>query len=679
MFGFGKKEDFFRLEKDLQGLNKPVLSAFERKELQGRLIRRIRAGAVAEYEYLPGEVKNVADAIRKNAKKVHIPAWSAFMMKERVLDYVESSLRWREQSMLERSGSFLRTGMAAFLLVVFAFSAVLIVPFRTSTVVAKTTYLDQVSGDVKIVRNTLVLEGKSMMKLEEGDKVLTRNGGVATIRFFDDSVSRLAENSSVQMKKLRVAPLNPGITQVEVELEEGRMWTRVVNLAEESTFLANTSLVNAAVEKKGAFDLRANEEKTEIAVYDNVVEVETKSADRKPAKAVIAGFRAAVETNDPTSHVQLEKIYEMEEADQVWIAANLSDDEAYQTELVAGKENAVGIEKDQLLIADDVPLLDEKLKGVRTEIQDAYGVLLRAEEQLVQGFVEEGETGLAEFRQRMEKIIASLPELEEEDPLYGELVRNMIQNTIDTQLKDFATFRPGDRLYKAKESLRHMELALAPTDVAKVEIQLAQAEDALLEMQELLKLGQPEQAQQLLDRYHEQANTFSLHLSDENVQELSKKFLSLVEKQANHMKVMTAIERSLELEEQAPFRDEVRKVRDDTLRKFLIALEQNPEQVSGDLLFEVKDLYDSYVLEEDSSVEDLIDPAVEKLLAKDYQLSFISPDVKEGALQPGVIVLVSQEATANVEMPAWIRVQQEAEESEESLDLDAGRGEESQN
>ncbi|MEZ4087507.1 MAG: DUF5667 domain-containing protein [Candidatus Gracilibacteria bacterium] len=650
MFNFKKNKDIQEMEKLLSGLEKPNLKVSERKELKNRLISQIEAGEAAEHEYVPHSTREFIEKLKNATKGVHVSDWNAFMMKERIMDYVESSAGWRESQIIQKTGSFLRTGVAGFLLFVFAFTAV-VVPFRVTRVLANTTYLDQVSGEVKVVRKSVVMKAKPMMQLEEGDLVLTQEGSVATIHFFDDSVTRLAEKTSVQVKKLRKEPDRPSKTEVAVEVDEGRVWVRAWNLAQDSKFSVDTTTVNAEVAKKGAFDLKANEDKTELAVYDNVVEVETKTVTtKKPAKVVIAGYKAAVVASAPDADVVVEKIQDSED-DTVWVAENLTHDAEYQTQLIAGKEEAVKNQKDELLIADNVEgeELDEDVIAAKGKVQEAYKALMEAEEQLVNGDAEKGGQQLEDFKARIQDILDSLSGLEEKDPLYAQVVRDALQDKIDMQLKDLATFGPGDALYKAKEALQETELALAPTDVEKVGVQLAQAEDALLEMQDLLKAGNTEQAAELLNRYHERTNGFSLNVADQNEEELRELFMSLIGKQATHMKVMTSIEQSLELQnDESGFRDEVKQVRDDTLRKFLIALEQNPDYVSDDVLLEVKDLYDSYVVAEDASIEDLIDPAVGKLLAKEYQVSFIAPNLGNEA-GFDAIVMVPQEATANVE------------------------------
>lgn len=649
MFHSYKDSEFDSLEQELAKLSKPQISDVEKRAVRDQLMLRVERRD--QTEYLPLSLRKLARVIQRKGHEVSIPAWASALLKERILDYVELSRSWREEQRFEQGWGTLRTGIATLLLFVFATSAVLIVPFKAPTAFARTTYLDDVSGDVKVLRNSSVFKGETMMPLKEGDKVMTEEGGAVTIHFFDDSLSRLAEKTSVQVKRLYAEPLRSAVTHVEVELEGGRMWTRVVNITNDSDFMVSTPSARAGVQKKAAFDLQANDEVTEVSVYDNVVEVASKK-DADASKTVIAGYKVAISDESMESTV-LQKI---EDTEEVWVALNLTSDETYKMQLIEGTEELVELQgEENMLLASTLSVSDEQLKKARKQIDDAYKTLVNAEAQLVRGARQEGIKGLQEYKMQVAVIIASLPMLEEKDPLYAQLLRDLLQEKVDVQLKDFASFRPGDRLYRAKEILQETELALASSDVNKVEVQLAQAEDALLEMQQLMEDGEPGLAATLLKRYQNRTNTFSLELSEKNENELSEKFISLIEKQANHMKVLTAIEQSIAYRDQYVFRDEVRRVRDDTLRKFLIALEQNPDQISSDVLLEVKDLYDSYVLEGDSSAEDLLNPAVDKLLTKEYQVLFVSPNNQATANGTGVLVLVStQEATGDVGEGDWL-------------------------
>lgn len=634
------------LEKQLNHLQKPQLPENLKKELKNQVMQRIRHHD--QREYLPFSLRRLAETLRRKSKEVAMPVWASVMVKERVLDYVELSDSWKDRRLFENSGGGLRTAIAGSLLFLFVVSAIFVMPFRTPTAYARTTFIDDVKGDVVVVRKMEMLKAQSKMALEEGDKVLTRDEAGATIHFFDDSISRLGKNTSMEVSRLYTEPLDPVTTRVELFLEEGRVWTRVVNLTRDSRFFVQTSAMRADVQKKAAFDVHANKEKTEIAVYDNVVEIVPSQDEREPSRTVIAGYKAEV-SGVSVKQVKIEKIPKVmhDEEEKEWVALNLTSDEAYESELVENKESLVESREGNPMLTSIFAVTDVDVQEAQRKIDEAYATLVNAEAQFVRGARKEGVNGLKQFKAQVADILDLIAALEAREPLYGQMVRDMLWEKIGAQLKDFSSFRPGDRLYQAKEALQETELLLASSDIEKVEVQLDQAEGALLEMQKLLAEGKPSLAATLLKRFQNRTNSFSLKLTEENVQEFYDKFYSLIERQVAHLKILTSIEQSIVYRDQFAFRDEVRNVREDTLRKFIIALEQSPLKIPEDLLLEVKDLYDSYV-DKASTENDLIDPAVEKLLDKEYGVSFIQPGDEGVMAQPGVIVLVPQDASADV-------------------------------
>jgi len=590
-------------------------------------------------EFLPVRLRSLGAAILKSAKFIHIPQWNAALLRERVLNNIEVP---------RRSYSAFRTLTAGTLLFVFSVGVLIVAPMRVPMVQAKSTYLDSVSGEVMILRKASMIKAYSMMVLLEGDEILTNSDSGATIHFFEDSISRLGSNTDVQVNKLYFEPLNPLVTTVSMYVDSGRVWTRVVNLRDSSDFFVNTDSLRTDVKKKAAFSLESSEAKSSVAVYDNVVKVASVKEPSNLSKTVIAGYKAEITDGD----VLIEKISKVsvDEEDKVWVAANLSSDEKYKADLTEDKEDAATVADAQSVpVASSIDLPDSlEADVVKQKIEDAYKVLVTSEAQLVRGARQEGIKGLADFRNRVAVIIGtSLPNLEENDPLYAGILRDLLIEKINIQLKDFASFRPGDRLYRAKEALQEVEVTLASTEVQKVEVQMAQAEDALLEMQELLVNGQFNLAQTLLKRYENKANKFLLTLTADNEVELSDRFAALIQRQVDNIKILTSIEQSIVYREQFVLRHNVGEVRSDTLRKVIIALEQNPNKVSDEALLQLKDLYDSYV-DKESGESDLIEPAVSKLLNDDYQVQFISPDAEGAQIESGVIMLTPQEATADV-------------------------------
>ena len=114
------------------------------------------------------------------------------------------------------------------------------------------------------------------------------------------------------------------------------------------------------------------------------------------------------------------------------------------------------------------------------------------------------------------------------------------------------------------------------------------------------------------------------------------------------MKTLTAIENSIIYLDQKDLKDRVKDVREDTLRKFVTALDQMPEMVPEDVLLEVSDLYATYVQDENSEIE-IIDPVLDKLSDDTIKgMKFISPDLPEVPREMGIFVMVPQESTADV-------------------------------
>jgi len=539
------------------------------------------------------------------------------MMKERILDYIYADVKNKEVVLEGRwfvglkrlsGGGFFRTGVAAFVLFIFV-STVVLFSSKPPLVNAKSTYIYGMDGDVVIIRKANILKARLMMELAEGDKVVTEDGSSVVIHFFDDSTTRLSENTELKMDRLDIDPLNPVKTHVSLYMDSGHMWTHVVNLTNDSSFFIDTPSLTADVKKKAAFDL--------IAANNDIV---------------------------------VEKISQYKNVDEQseWVVDNLSDDEKYYDSIVADAEKFIEEGGSNLLSFDD-GAKDEKISKAKEDIDDAYRVLVNAEAQLVRGARREAGDGLREFKRQVAVLVGSLPALEQEDPVRAQIIRDMLQEKISVQLKDFASFKPGDRLYRAKEVLQDADLAIASTDVERVKVQLNQAEDALLEMQKLLLDGKPHLASTLLKRYQQKTDDFSTIVQNDFSAE-SDEFANLVREQVEHMKVLTSIEQSIVYRDQFEFRDKVRNVREETLREFISALEKNPDNIPPDVLLEVKDLYDSYV-EDDN---DLINPAVEVLLNKEYQVVFLNPSDNKNELDDVVVIEIENASSDVHEGGEWL-------------------------
>lgn len=121
---------------------------------------------------------------------------------------------------------------------------------------------------------TLWLEATGGMTLAAGWSVKTGDGGQAALVFFRQAESRLDQNSEVTLGDAERDANDPTKLRVRLDLEFGRVWSRVLRLFDlDSRFSVKTSSVVATV-RGTAFAVRANADHTaDVWVSESAVTV----------------------------------------------------------------------------------------------------------------------------------------------------------------------------------------------------------------------------------------------------------------------------------------------------------------------------------------------------------------------------------------------------------------------
>lgn len=603
---------------------------------------------------MPFGLSRLIVALKRAAKTAVVPSWARVMMKERILEYAESGRSLYAEDVFSTAGLWYRRVTALAVLTVFSLAIVVVLPEKHAVTYAKSTYLDEVSGEVYIKRNLEMVKASAKMFLREGDIVVSENESFATVRFFDDSVGRLDENSRLRIEKLSAGSAGPASTMVEIYLEDGRLWARVVNLVEESGFFVGTDDLKAGVESRAAFDVCVESESTRVAVFENTVNVVSGGEDsvETASKTVVAGYRAEA-AEGPEGDLKIEKLprNEMLNPTNTWIAGNLDNDAQYNRSLIEDKERDIE-EAAEKAGGEEAVLKSLSLPGAEDEtvrVEEAFAVLAEAEASLLKGDKEAGSEGLKSFSEITCELAEDLSALKEKDPAAAENLRKLMLEKTSVHLKDLASFLPDNSLYAAKEAMQELELALAENEVERAEIRLRQAGDILLEMEALIAADKAHLASTLLKRYENRTNGITMDLTEENMKQVKERFANLIEGQAEHMKTLTAIENSIIYLDQKDLKDRVKEVRADTLRKFVIALEQMPEMAPAGVLNDVKDLYATYVDDGEGGEKDMIEPVYDKLAEDESRgVIFINPNMPEVPSEMGIFVMVPLESTADV-------------------------------
>src|SRR3989338_10251146 len=99
---------------------------------------------------------------------------------------------------------------------------------NAAQMLALTNRLEVEQGSVRLTRvDGEVVEVAAEARVGIGDRIEVSTDGLATIRWFDDSVSRLSGGTDMRVTAADYAPLDPSETHVRFELTAGTVWSKV--------------------------------------------------------------------------------------------------------------------------------------------------------------------------------------------------------------------------------------------------------------------------------------------------------------------------------------------------------------------------------------------------------------------------------------------------------------------
>jgi len=647
MFGFGHKnrlnvEEIERLIVALKRVEKPTLSSQGLLLMKSRLLAKIRKGQ--RFDPLPASYRKFAVNLKLIADKVVLPSMVAAMMKARVMAVVE------ERANLNRGSynRYFRFATAVAMLLVFIVTALFTAPFKVPLTYAA-TYLDDISGDVLVWRDGMYLKAQQDLVLSEGDLVLTLKNSGVTIHFLDRSLGRLSGNTGVEIRRLFSDPQNPVLTKVELYLKEGKMLAKVNNLIDEQAqFMVKTDKVVANVSKKGAFDISEDANSTKIAVFDNMVDIKPSEVHGNVlGKTVLAGYSAEIKQNDLSAIAVKPMVKSDSEviASTKWLEAN----DASVSSILAKSATADLIGVNELKLPpssrdETGVVLNADVKAQREYFLGKVAELKKAEVMFARGNHKEGSRLLRSFRRGVSNILAAMPALEAKDQLVSSILKHIIKEQIAEQMKDMSVFLPGDNLYPVKESLQDVILLLADNRVEKIHLMISQAENKLLEIQELLNVNKAGYAGLLLNDYKDKMDQLVLTVAQVENQDI---LLDLVTQQIQQIKVMTAIESMLVGTANTDLLKSITVLRRETMMNLIASIQAIKDKLPQEVMLGLKDVFNTYLVDADDRA--IFVPEFERLFGGVGGVNFIQPDGASVPDSVGMAGLVDLEATPDAE------------------------------
>lgn len=622
-----KGESLFQQEDFWKG--DTLLSEQKCTELRQRLLFKITT--LPPPERTRHDLYDLAQNIRRTAHSVRIAHRRNLNMRQRLVNSLSQPRPDLQpyHAFPEKHGYAVlpnlhfRVVLSSLVLFFFVITTFLLIPFQIPvTRAAHLTYIEETAGKVFVVRDGLTFAASVDFSLQEGDVVFTRDDGFATIRFFDDSASRLGQNTRLEVKRLfslhEPGDPSPDIsTQIEVLLDNGKMWTRVLHLiGDQSRFVVDTQHASITATKKAAFDIHTQPQYSRVAVFDNVVDLapRTDGKDRQQntsTKSLTAGFQ--IEVSPRTSKTTLiagqTDVQSDEKNDSTatsWIETNLAKDKLHvekisleREEKLASTLQSVSITPAEALSSSEQKKMDEmdEFDRQQSSFLRNYGVFIRGQALLVQKRLEEGMKLLLQFEGEVRTFMVNYPGLLAQDRQRALALHFLVEQKISEQKKELCNALPGDPLYPAKEILEESELFLYENKIDNTLVRLNQVEGKLLEMQDLVEQGNMDLAKRLFVRYETQMKHIAFELDDENYKKAPQKMMIIFDKQIQHMKILTVIEQSFE----GSTREAMAKIRHDLLLKLRTLVRSPNHLLPSYLVVKLKALLATYL---DQHIED---------------------------------------------------------------------------
>ncbi len=617
----------------LKRIEKPLLEERIKKAMKAHLMVSLEE----KEDFLPFSLGRLVARIKKTSSDL-LSASLNSALKMRLMTAIARHDDLPVPSFYNRS---FRAVMSVFLLVIFSVTTFFADHSGVPVAMAREAFLNDVEGDVFVVRDGHLIEGVEDLPLCVGDTVLTHDDSSVTVHFLDDSVGRLGANSNLEIQVLYSDPDNPLITKVEILLNEGRLWGRVVNLVDERAFFAvDAGSVTAKVMKKASFDLYTLDDRTKITVFDNSVDlIKREAGDDNPIKTVIAGYSAEVSGSGGESLVvsQISDSDPDVAASRKWVAVNMSEDEKYSQSIAADVAVDVMSAGEETDVPDPV-FTDAEFNRAKSLFLDGYDDLLWAKAMLMNGNDVEGVKYLKSFRSGLLNVASIMPVLEAKDEVSAEMLRNMFRARINTQMKQMAMFVPGDFLYPVKEVLGEVSVLFAGEAIEKTLIAVSNSGERLVEMQELIRIGRISDARIVLGKYREGSDFNVLSLTEEERGANSEKLVELFRQKIYQIKLLTAAAESLTDESLSDLRAELKVLRDELIFKVLNSLTVMGDAVPSEMRAELKDIYMTYGSNSDETDSMMV--AFDILTGVEGGLNFISPEmITEGEATPDAQLL----------------------------------------
>ncbi|MBL4694087.1 FecR domain-containing protein [Candidatus Gracilibacteria bacterium] len=467
-----KETDWLQdLEEKLLQIDKPILDSENKVLLKAKLMRSINAQS---------DLSVLISKIRVLLEGVRLTSYQRVAVKERVFAKIKSVSQ--KQYFWRNFFAFNRKLVSGLLLITMTFGLFSFVNVDTRVVWADNfSALTEFSGEASLSRDGEFLKLYEGMEVKEKDQMVTGADGLMSIKFFDDSVTRLANDTKLEVSKLFNPSRNSVKSEVEISVSSGSVWNKVVNLVEDSSFVVAANELEIKTKKAG-FNVSVDGDDVQVDVYKHAVEVLSDGE----IEDVLSGEKVVV-------NEEIEK-------EEEWVVQNLESDKEY---IVQVEDQNLEMRKDisdRTIMESAVLLLTfDDVKRAQLELDLLERDFIVAQVEAVEDVEFSVDKSLSEFKIAVEDFYEVIQEVSLTDDVYADELTEYVGDKILSHKKYLVLTDVSSPLYEVKEGIDDLELFTADGVEEVAQVKYDQAIDKIAVAEGEIELGDLEAAGDIIE------------------------------------------------------------------------------------------------------------------------------------------------------------------------------------
>ncbi len=474
-----------------------------------------------------GDLKEVAEDL-VSVPEIRVSPIKKAHIKEVVMEYVESVRMYRYKFILFRKSFW----AAATLLAVLFFNFYPKMPFFPNASAQKNTYVQVEQGQVTVMRDGEMYEVLDFMILEEDDVVTVLDGSLAQVYFLDDSRMAMYPGSEVTMYKLYRDEENEASTEVEVLVEEGKVWVQVINLTgDEDYFSVLTHEGEFRVDR--AADIN-------VSVKGDVVTAQVAKYLAYFMMPMVEGMIG--EGTQLTIEDGEFDIDESPEVDDVWWDYNLVESEEHllsvtEYYITESADKAHLLSKSPLRVLKAFQDSVSEVVGIEVahEIEDAEDAILEAEQLINDGKNDEAEVKIVEYLSIVEELAGQ------------ESGTSTVAEHVDQTTKEMSVKLPGNSdLTVIQEALDVADEVASETEGERSVKKVNNASNKLNTVSELIDAGSFAEALEKLEEYRDDVYNVAMDIDEVDAEERGYVVSEMLDKKIENLQLLKIISAQLE-------------------------------------------------------------------------------------------------------------------------------------